>query len=457
MTAHEPLIPAQNRIGSDVDDAGKAARLPSFPSLSRGQVTYAGVVAFVAWSLAVYDLITFGNLLPTIQDDFHWSTGTASYVATLVSFGSLVFAVAVGPLIDLLGRRLALFVTTGGAALSSGLAALALGPVSLVLFRSLSGFGMSEQAVNAAYLNEVLGARKKGFLYGIVQAGWPAGVMLSALIAATLTPGIGWRGTFAVATFPLVVILILRRWLKESPYFQKMRHLRRLTERGDAEGAAQASRHWGLELPRRRRNTYSEIFDPRLRRHTLSLGTMFFLKLIGDSQMTVLATTVLVHGKGVDLTGALWTVFVGNGVAFLGYLLFGYVGDRLGRRETVIGCEVMAAVATVVLLALAHGPVFVVICYSLVLFFAQGAAAPLFAYVGESYPTRIRGTGAAFIGITGPVGGVVGPLLYALLQSAGLSATAAALSGAVAALLAAACLLGARRIRPRQELVDVSH
>jgi MFS family permease len=52
-------------------------------------------------------------------------------VATLVSFGSLVFAVAVGPLIDLLGRRLALFVTTGGAALSSGLAALATGPISL--------------------------------------------------------------------------------------------------------------------------------------------------------------------------------------------------------------------------------------------------------------------------------------------------------------------------------------
>jgi MFS family permease len=186
-------------------------------------------------------------------------------VATLVSFGSLVFAVAVGPLIDLLGRRLALFVTTGGAGLSSGLAALATGPISLVLFRSLSGFGMSEQAVNAAYLNEVLSARKKGFLCGVVQAGWPAGVMLSALIAATLTPAIGWRGTFAVATFPLLVILILRRWLKESPYFEKMRYLRELTARGDVEGAAHASRHWDLELPKRNRNTYSQIFAPQLR------------------------------------------------------------------------------------------------------------------------------------------------------------------------------------------------
>jgi MFS family permease len=326
-----------------------------------------------------------------------------------------------------------------------------------VLFRSLSGFGMSEQAVNAAYLNEILGSRKKGFLYGIVQAGWPAGVMLSALIAGTLTPVVGWRGTFLIATFPLLVMLVLRKWLKESPYFEKMRHMRTLVEQGDLRAAKEAGDEWGLELPHKGKNTYSQIFAPGLRKHTVSLGAMFFLKLIGDSQMTVLATTVLVHGKGVDLTSALWTVFLGNGVAFLGYIIFGYLGDRLGRRETVIACEVLAALSTIFLLTAAHGFFVVVISYSMVLFFAQGAAAPLFAYVGESYPTRVRGTGAAFIGITGPIGGVVGPLLFAALQSMGLDAATAALSGAVAALLAGTALLWARRIRPGQELADVSH
>ena len=49
----------------------------------------------------------------------------------------------------------------GRGGLSSGLAACAMGPVSLVVFRALSGFGMSEQAVNAAYLNEVFGRAPK--------------------------------------------------------------------------------------------------------------------------------------------------------------------------------------------------------------------------------------------------------------------------------------------------------
>jgi hypothetical protein len=48
-------------------------------------------------------------------------------------------------------------------------------------------------------------------------------------------------------------------------------------------------------------------------------------------------------------------------------------------------------------------------------------------------------------------------LIYGSLQQAGASPTVAAASGAVAALIAAACLLAARPIRPGQELASVSH
>jgi len=435
--------------------AGAAA--DEFPPLTSGQVGYTAVVALLAWTFAVYDLITFGNLLPLIQADFGWSNATASYVATFVGLGSLVIALTVGPLIDFVGRRFALVVTTGGAAISSGLAALAIGPVSLVLVRSLAGFGMSEQAVNAAYLNEVFGARAKGFLYGIVQAGWPLGVMLSSGLAAVLAPTVGWRGVFVIATFPLAVILICRFGLKESPYFLKVKRLRELRRGGRTAEAEALGRKWQLDMSGDRLNTYAELFTPALRRHSIALGAMFFFKIIADSQLTVLATSVLSQAKGIELTGALWTVFIGNAVALVGYLFFGWLGDRIGRRGTVIIAQTLAALCTVLLLFLAQGFAAVVIFYSLVLFFAQGAAAPFFAYVGESYPTRIRGSGAAYINVAGPVGGIFGPLIYGALQQAGASPTMAAASGAVAALIAAACLLAARPIRPGQELASLSH
>ena len=238
---------ASDVTASHLDQAAASTRdMTDTSPLTRGQVTYTAVVALFAWTFAVYDLITFGNLLPKIQQEFGWSNAAASYVATFVGLSSLVVALAVGPVIDRLGRRFALVLTTGGAAVSSGLAAFAFGPVSLVIFRALSGFGMSEQAVNAAYLNEVFGARAKGFLYGIVQAGWPLGVMLSSGLAAWLLPQIGWRGVFLVATFPLIVMVIFRFGLRESPYFAKLQHIRKLRAQGDVPRSQELAKRCSL-------------------------------------------------------------------------------------------------------------------------------------------------------------------------------------------------------------------
>ncbi|WP_158243085.1 MFS transporter [Acidimangrovimonas sediminis] len=439
-------------------DGQVSANAEDLRPFTRGEVRYTAVVALVAWTFAVYDLITFGNLLPVIQKSFGWTDATASFVATLVGLSSLVVALAVGPMIDLAGRRFALVATTGGAAISSALSALVMGPVSLILVRALSGFGMSEQAVNAAYLNEVFQARGKGLLYGIVQAGWPLGVMLSAGVAGVMLPAIGWRGVFLVAAFPLVVMLVLRMFLRESPFYVKLAHLRRLSRAGRRTEAEALSHEWQIEFEHgTRRNTYAPLFAPALRRQSIALGATFFFKIIADSQMTILATSVLSQAKGIDLTSALWTVFIGNGVALLGYVFFGWLGDRIGRRETVVIAEICAAACTLALLFVAQGFAAVVAFYALVLFFAQGAAAPFFAYVGESFPTRVRGSGAAYINVAGPVGGIFGPLIYGAALSAGASASLAAASGAVAALIAAGCLMGARSIKPGQDLARVSH
>ncbi len=123
----------------------------------------------------------------------------------------------------------------------------------------------------------------------------------------------------------------------------------------------------------------------------------------------------------------------------------------------MIIAQTLAAICTFALLFVTTSLAAVVVGYALVLFFAQGAAAPFFAYVGESFPTRVRGSGAAFINITGPIGGIFGPLVYGALQQVGASPTIAAASGGVAALLAAACMLAARSIRPGQELTAISH
>ncbi len=46
--------------------SARETTVPDFAPFSRGQIGYTAVVALLAWTFAVYDLITFGNLLPVI-------------------------------------------------------------------------------------------------------------------------------------------------------------------------------------------------------------------------------------------------------------------------------------------------------------------------------------------------------------------------------------------------------
>jgi Major Facilitator Superfamily len=191
-------------------------------------VKRATIVAFFAWVFAVYDFILFGTLLPEIGRHYGWDAAAQAEIATLVAVGTAVIAFAIGPVLDRVGRRAGLLWTVAGAALCSGLTVVggAMGQWPLVLIRSLSGLGYAEETVNATYLNELYAAandpklnKRKGFIYSLVQGGWPIGALIASALTAVLLPRIGWQGCFIFATFPAIVIFFMTRRLKESPQF----------------------------------------------------------------------------------------------------------------------------------------------------------------------------------------------------------------------------------------------
>ncbi|MFZ0215260.1 MAG: MFS transporter [Candidatus Dormiibacterota bacterium] len=359
-------------------------------------------------------------------------------------------------MIDYLGRRTALVLTTFGAALSSGLAALTFSPLYLILVRALSGYGYSEQAVNSTYLSELYGANRRGFLYSFVQGGWPIGVLFASAVAAILLPFVGWRGVFAIATFPIIVIAILATRLRESPRFEATKETRRLVRLGQVDEAKAFGATHGIDTEKARAFSYLQLFQAGERSHTIWLGVSFLLNWIGIQIFVVLSTTILVTAKGIPIEYALFILIASNALSYIGYLVHGYVGDRVGRRETIAVGWLLAGISYAVMLVLAHGIVPVLIFYMIGLFFIIGPYSALFGYMGESYPTRSRGTGTAFINAMGPIGAIIGGAALTALLHSGLSLTVAALlGGAVPVFVSGFTLLGARRIKPGQTLEEV--
>jgi MFS family permease len=425
-------------------DIGHQSRPVRAGLVAAADVRFATWIAFLAWVFAVYDFILFGTLLPVLGTANGWSAAKQAALATWISAGTAVVALLVGPVVDRLGRRAGITFTVGGAAVCSALTALggAFGQVVLVLIRSVSGLGYAEQSVNATYLSELYAvaddprlAARRGFVYSLVQGGWPIGALLAAALTAILLPLIGWRGCFVFAAVPSLVIAVLARRLVETPQFEAQRA---------RQGAAE---HTGTGAG------IAAAFRGAPRRATLAIGGAFLLNWFAIQVFSVLGTTVITSVHHVSFNSSLLILILSNLVGYVGYLTHGLLGDRFGRRNVIALGWVIGGLAFTAML---YGPdslAVVVALYSIGLFFLIGPYAALLFFIGESYPTAIRGTGGTIIAATGPVGAIIASFgATALLAGGGDWQTAAFWFGAIPCFVSGFLMLLARPVDPRADV-----
>jgi MFS family permease len=161
----------------------------------------------------------------------------------------------------------------------------------------------------------------------------------------------------------------------------------------------------------------------------------------------VLGTTVLVEAKSVSFESSLYVLILANAVGFVGYLTHGWLGDRIGRRTTVMLGFLLGGIASVVMLLGPASDGFVYMMYAITLFFLLGPFAAILFYMGESFPAHVRGTGANVAHVMAPVGAIVGSGLVSVLLTAGVSMTwAAILAGSLPLMLSGLLMLGTRKV-----------
>ncbi|XVQ85404.1 MFS transporter [Microbispora siamensis] len=305
-------VPSQGAPGASLK---APAYEPWNRPVTKRAVAYVSVIAFLAWVASVYDYTLFGTLLPKIGEHFGWSTSQSTMVNTFATVGVFVVSLIVGPVLDKMGRKKALVLLMTGGALASGLTGLAVGAVSVVVIRAFTGLSLSEEVVNAVYLNEMFKkVKNRGFVFSLVQAGWPVGALLSAGITAVLLPIAGWRWSFLFALVFSIPIILLALKLPESPTFLAMKEVKRRQERGDHAGARRlAEEHDVTELvDGKTSGALKDVLAPGLRRHTISLSLAWLTNWMGIQVFSVLGTTVLVEAKGVSFESALIVLVLSN-------------------------------------------------------------------------------------------------------------------------------------------------
>jgi MFS family permease len=191
-----------------------------------------------------YDFYIFGSLATVLSTKFFPTDNpTAAFLNTLATFaagfvvrpfGALVF----GRLGDLIGRKYTFMVTLmlmGGATFAIGLIPSyatigAWAPILVLTLRLLQGLALGGEYGGAAtYVAEHAPAERRGFFTSWIQTTATLGLVISlAVIMATRASlskeafdDYGWRIPFLVSIVMVLVSLLIRKNMEESPMFEK--------------------------------------------------------------------------------------------------------------------------------------------------------------------------------------------------------------------------------------------
>ena len=372
-----------------------------------------------------FDQLLIAYALPVIKHQWRLGAAGATWAITAGSVGMLVGAVLAGWLGDLIGRVRAVAVCVTLYAVTSLLLVGADGLTMFLPLRFVQGIGIGgEVLVAAAYISEIIGARRRGRFVLLYELVFVVGLLAAALVSSWVIPAWGWRPLFVIGGVPLVFAVLLWRRVPESPRWLAARG--RLTE---ADATLRRIEHevgGGAPLPEPRPGDPMRVGGARLvalrgrryARRTAVLVVLCFAAYLVTYALTSWLPTIYTELYHVPIAAALRYSLFSMASGLVGSTALALAVDRFGRKPCLtigmVGAAVMLAV-----LALLHpaDAATVALLVSAATLFVFSVNLGINLYVPELYPNRARTVGSSISGVAVRLGVIVGPILVGLLYT----------------------------------------
>ncbi len=292
-----------------------------------------------------YDFYLYGSLAAVIGAKFFgmYPEATRNVFALLAfaagflvrPFGALVF----GRLGDLVGRKYTFLITIVIMGVSTFVVGILptsdqigiVAPVMLIILRLLQGLALGGEYGGAAtYVAEHAPNGRRGFYTSFIQITATAGLFMSLLVILFTRLALGdeafaewgWRVPFILSIFLVAISVWIRLQMQESPAFLKMKS----EGTGSKAPLTEAFGQW--------KNAKIALFallglvaGQAVVWYTGQFYVLFFLgqvlKVDGFTQNMLVA----------------WSLLLGSG----GFVFFGWLSDKIGRKPIILGGCLIAA------------------------------------------------------------------------------------------------------------------
>ena len=324
------------------------------------------LAAYLGWTLDAFDFFILIFTFDDVAKTFGVSVTSITLAITLTLATRAVGAFIFGRLADIYGRKPVLMLVIFLYSLFEAASGFAWSFASFLVIRTLFGVAMGgEWGVGSSLAMETIPERWRGWVSGLLQAGYPSGYFLATLLFGFGYHYLGWRGMFFVGAAPAVLIFFINSQIEESPAFQKIKTGPKISI-------------WEVLRKNAKLAVYGVVMMTAF--NFFSHGTQdIYPKLFLAKQM---------HFSHATLTNIVLLYNVG---AILGGIAFGWLSQRIGRRYAIIAACVLSLL---VLYFWAYGSTAVEIGLAafLMQFAVQGAWGVVPVHLNELSPSEIRGT-----------------------------------------------------------------
>jgi putative MFS transporter len=401
-------------------NAALLARLERVP-VTRRLMTIRVVVG-TATFFDAYTVLVIAFAMPKLVTEWQLTPAWVGAILSAGYVGQFIGAILFGWVAERIGRMPTLLITIV-LFVSMDIACLfAWGGMSMLVFRFLQGIGTGgEVPVASAYINEFVGARKRGRFFLLYEVIFPVGLLFAGLAGYFLVPEFGWRALFIVGLVPAVLMIPLRVLMPESP--------RWLASKGRLEKADKIVSMLEREAVKENkplpepvvrpvdpkataRSDWRELFRGIYLKRTLMIWALWITVYVINNGLVTWLPTLYQQVFKLPLQTSLLYGWVTSAVGVVASVVCALYIDKVGRKRWYAIAFLLATVPFVILTALgATTATQVVILAPIAYAILQTIAFSLYLYSAEIYPTRLRAVGTGFGSAWLRAASSVGPLL----------------------------------------------
>lgn len=348
-----------------------------------------------AWMLDAFDVMLFALVLPAVSSDLSLTKAQGGMLGSVMLVAAAAGGVVAGRAADRFGRTRALMLSIALYSVFTFLCGVATTLAHFVVLRVFLGFGMGGVwSSGAALVSESWPSTSRGRALGFMQSGWAIGYAAAVLVAGAVQPRFGWRAVFFIGILPALFALWIQRRVKEPAI-------------------------WTASSTGGRTGRFGDIFRGGIAGLTIVLTLMNTCTLFAWWGFNLWLPSYLKSSPaqgGAGLSGAATTgyLFVMQAGMWVGYVTFGFISDRIGRKRAYVAYLLTAAVLLAAYVTV-RTPALLLVLGPCVAFAATGYFSGFGAVTAEIYPTSIRATAQGFTYNIGRLASAAAPYLVGTL------------------------------------------